>query len=116
MADVELPDLDAIVAKWAPRICPGWTVKIVWSDDVECLAECDATIELSLLLIRVSTKTPDYYAEFSIPRDYEADVVHELWHAIWAYSRPKYGTMDYRIWEQNVEHCAKVCIALDRGN
>ena len=108
-------DLQAYLAKWQPRICPNWTVKVVWSDELESLAECDATIELGLLLIRVSSKTPDYYAEFNIPRDYEADVVHELWHAPFAYCRPKYGTMDYRMWEQCVEHAAKVCIELDRG-
>lgn len=117
------PDLDAILAKWRHLVPACVDIRIKWEDldhdeGQSYRAQCLSDVRNNRMLIKVTPVSDEKAAQcwgFDVPRDVEADVVHELLHWRFEMFTPEEDTAEYEHWEAAVERTAQDLLKLDRG-
>lgn len=115
-------DLDAILAKWRWLVPADTEVLIKWdmleSTELKSYrAQCLPDTRNNRLLIKVAhDEGPVDQWGFELPRDVEADVVHELIHWRFDLFTPEEPSAEYELWEAAVERTAQDLLKLHRSN
>jgi hypothetical protein len=110
----ERPDLDALVAKWAPRVCPGWRVSARYASYKETDGDQGSADYIPSRKINdVLVLDPEASEGLKYP-DVEETLVHELLHGPFYYLRPEPDTVEYTLWEQLIEDISVLLVQLDR--
>lgn len=117
MSDILKPDLDELVAKWAPVLrLQDWTIRIGyhrrWSfyHDELCGGDVSCLVKKRDASIRILDPI-DYCPDWLPPMDIEYTVVHELVHL---HIEPFYAGGNVDQMEQAVHALATALIGLDR--